>query len=91
MSCKAVEMGFSSVDVSNLGSFSVTSFDKGTNSDGILRSNLKCFLIKKKNHLATHPGFIVRVTRTLIEDYRRALDTASILLYAGQITLAKLK
>ena len=89
-------MGYGLVEVFEFCEYSVTCFDKDTNSGGLFAEYVDMFLKLKQES----PGFPSWVQSEddkdrYIEDYRRAegiaLDKASISKKLGQRTLAKLK
>jgi hypothetical protein len=93
---KAVDMGYGFVEVFEFWEYSVTCFDKDTNSGGFFAEYVNTFLKFKQES----SGFASRVHSEddkdrYIEDYRRsggiALDKASISKNSGQRTLSKLK
>jgi len=57
-------MGYSFVDMFEFWEYSVTCFDKETNSGGLFAGYVDMFLKLKQEYLATYPGFKVRKTRT---------------------------
>ena len=60
---KAVEMGYSVMDVFEFWEYQVTCFDKDTNTGGLYAEYVNMFLKLKQNHPATHPRFKVKTTR----------------------------
>jgi hypothetical protein len=91
---KAVEMGYSLVDVFEFWEYNVTRFENG--EGGLFAEYVNMFL-KLKQESSGYPSWVHSEDDKdrYIEDYRRAegiaLDKASISKNAGQRTLAKLK
>ena len=95
--CKAVEMGYSLVEVFEFWEYAVTRYVKDdANSGGLFAQYVNMFL-KLKQESSGFPSWVQSEDDKdqYIEDYRRAegisLDKASISKNAGQRTLAKLK
>jgi hypothetical protein len=93
---KAVDMGYGLVEVFEFWEYTVTCFDKDTNSGGLFAEYVNMFL-KLKQESSGFPSWVQSEDDKdrYIEDYRRsegiALDKASISKNSGQRTLAKLK
>jgi G:T-mismatch repair DNA endonuclease (very short patch repair protein) len=93
---KAVEMGYSLVQVFQFWEYSVTQYNDTTKSGGLFAEYVNMFL-KLKQKASGYPAWVQSEADKdkYIEDYRRAegiaLDKASIFKNPGQRTLAKLK
>jgi len=80
---KAVEMGYSVMDVFKICEYEVTCFDKDTNTGGLLAEYVNMFL-KLKQETYAYPSWVQSEDDKdrYIEDYRRAegivIDKASI-------------
>jgi hypothetical protein len=62
--CKAVEMGYSLVEVSEFWEYAVTRYVKDdATSGGLFAQQVNMFLKLKRNHLVSHPGCKVRMTK----------------------------
>jgi len=92
---KAVDMGYSLVDVIEFWEYEVTCFDKDINS-GCVFAEYVNMLLKLKQESSDYPSWVQSENKDkYIEVYRNAegipLDKASISKNAGQRSLAKLK
>ena len=93
---KAVDMGYGLVEVFEFWEYSVTCFDKDTNSGWLFAEYVNMFL-KLKQESSGFPSWVPSEDDKdrYIVDYRRSegipLDKASISKISGKRTLAKLK